>query len=155
VGLSHYLFLSPGGTGPGRKARPTVRVERSQDEKQLIQVIDSLYVQGGQTTLLDAIGFMAEKLHQDSGETDIVLVLITDGEERNSEVSQKTLIQKLKDLKIKVFAVGLIQELESERGFIRQSPRSRATDLLRSLAKETGGGAVSQDSSSESPETLN
>ena len=139
--VSLFVFES-GGTGPGVKAIPAVRVEGSQDEHQLIQAIDRLYVQAGQTTLLDAIELMAEKLHQYSEEADKVVVLITDGEERRSDVRQKTLIQKLKDLKIKVFAVGLIQELESERGFIRQSPRSKATDLLKSLARETGGRAV-------------
>ena len=139
--VSLFVFES-GGTGPGKNARPTVRVESSQDENQLIQAIDRLYVQPGQTTLLDAIELMAERLHQGSGDADKVLVLITDGEERSSDVRQKTLMQKLKDLKIKVFAVGLIQELESERGFIRQSPRSKATDLLKLLAKETGGRAV-------------
>lgn len=139
--VSLFVFES-GGTGPGGNARPTVAVDSSQDENQLIQAIDRLYVQGGQTTLLNAIGLMAERLHRDAGDADKVMVLITDGEERNSEVSQKTLIQKLKDWKIKVFAVGLIQELESERGLIRQSPRSRATDLLRLFAKETGGAVV-------------
>ncbi len=139
--VSLFIFES-GGTGPGRNARPAVRVDGSQDEKQLIQAIDALYVQPGQTTLLDAIELMAERLHRDAGEADKVMVLITDGEERNSKVSQKTLIQKLKDAKIKVFAVGLIQDLESDRGLIRRSPRSRATDLLKLLAKETGGVAV-------------
>jgi Ca-activated chloride channel family protein len=139
--VSLFVFES-GGTGPGRNARPTVRVESSQDENQLIQVIDRSYVQPGQTTLLDAIELMAETLHQASPEADKLMVLITDGEERRSDVRQKTLIQKLKDLKIKVFAVGLIRELDSEGGFIRQSPRSKATDLLKSLAKETGGRAV-------------
>ena len=139
--VSLFVFES-GGTGPGGKARPAVRVEGSQDENQLIQTIDRLYVQGGQTTLLDAIELIVERLHRGAGEADKVMVLITDGEERNSEASQKTIVRKLKDLKIKVFAVGLIQELESERGFIRQSPRSRAIDLLKLLAKETGGVAV-------------
>jgi Ca-activated chloride channel family protein len=139
--VSLFVFES-GGRGPGGNARPKVRVDGSQDEDQLIQAIDTLYVQAGQTTLLDAIELMAERLHQDAGAADKVLVLITDGEERSSDIRQKTLMQKLKDLKIKVFAVGLIQELGSERGFIRQSPRSKATDLLRSLAKETGGRAV-------------
>lgn len=139
--VSLFVFAS-GGTGPGRNARPTVMVDGSEDEPELIQAIDKLYVQPGQTTLLDAIELMAQELHQDPEDADKVLVLITDGEERSSDIRQKTLIQKLKDRKIKVFAVGLTQELESERGFIRQSARSRAIDLLRALAKETGGGAV-------------
>ena len=139
--VSLFIFES-GGVGPGVKAIPGVRVESSQDENQLIQAIDRLYVQPGQTTLLDAIEFMTERLNQSSGGADKVLVLVTDGDERSSEVRQKTLIQKLKDLKIRVFAVGLIQDLDSERGFIRPSQRSKATDLLKLLAKETGGRAV-------------
>ena len=136
------LVFESGGTGPGKIARPTVRINASLDENQVIQAIDELYVVPGQTTLLDAIELMAEKLHQGSGDADRVLVLVTDGEERKSDVRQKSLIQKLKDSKVKVFAVGLTQELESQGGLIRQSPRSRATDLLKLLAKETGGRAV-------------
>lgn len=136
--VSLFAFQS-GGTGP---AIPTARVVGSQDEPQLIQAIDRLSVQPGQTTLLDAIELMTERLHQSSGDADKVVVLITDGEERSSEVRQKTLIQKLKDLNVKVFAVGLVKDLESDGGLIRKSPRSRATELLKLLARETGGRAV-------------
>lgn len=136
------FFFESQGVGPGMKALPAVRLEHSRDEGLLVQTIDDSYVEGGQTTLLDAIELMAEKLHQGAADADKVLVLITDGEERKSVVGQKTLIQKLKDFRIKVFAVGMTQDLDSQGGIIRQSSRSRATDLLKLLAKETGGRAV-------------
>jgi len=44
-------------------------------------------------------------------------------------------IQKLRDLKIKVYAIGLVQELGPVK-------RAKATDLLKLICRETGGRAV-------------
>ncbi|HEV8589009.1 MAG TPA: vWA domain-containing protein [Pyrinomonadaceae bacterium] len=127
------------GTGRGSRAVPALRIERSQDEEKLNRTIDGLYVQGGQTTLLDAIQFIADRLHEWSPEGDKIIILATDGEDRVSKVKQKELIQQLKDRKIKVFAVGLVRELDSDK-------RSKATDLLKTLTKETGGRVVFPES---------
>src|SRR6267143_4966592 len=41
------------GVGRASRAVPTPRIEATQDEQLLNQTINNLYVQGGQTTLLD------------------------------------------------------------------------------------------------------
>jgi Mg-chelatase subunit ChlD len=132
--ISIFNFASE-GIGRGSKSVPALRIERSQDEEKLNRAIDGLYVQGGQTTLLDAIQFIADRLHEWSPEGDKIIILVTDGEDRVSKVKQKELIQQLKDRKIKVFAVGLVRELDSDK-------RSKASELLKTLTKETGGRVV-------------
>ena len=120
--------------GPASKAVPTLRIEATQDEQLLNRTINNLYVQGGQTTLLDAIEFIGDSLDRESPDTDKVIILITDGEERSSQINQKQLIKKLKEHKTSVFAIGLVQQLDKSR--------SKAVDLLKLITKETGGRVV-------------
>jgi von Willebrand factor type A domain len=132
--VSIFNFASDRGAKEWR-AVPVLRIQESQDEAKLNRTIDGLYIEGGQTSLLDAIQFIADRLQEWSPNSEKVIVVVSDGEDRVSKVKSKELIQQLKDRKIKVFAVGLVGELESGK-------RSKATDLLQTLAKETGGAAV-------------
>ena len=123
------------GTGPATRAVAVARIEHTQDEGLLNRTIEDLYIQGGQTTLLDAIKFMDERLRAQAGATDRIIVLITDGEDRVSSEKQQDLVRQLKDDKISVYAVGLVEELEGGKS-------SKAKKLLTSLTKETGGNVV-------------
>ncbi|HEV8138387.1 MAG TPA: VWA domain-containing protein [Pyrinomonadaceae bacterium] len=131
--VSIFDFRSE-GVGPGMRALPMARIDASMDERLLNRTIDNLYVEGGQTTLLDAIDAIANSLQQNSPEATKIIILITDGEDRESRIKKEALIQKLKQQKIAVFAIGLTQQLEKHK--------SRSTDLLNFLTKETGGRAV-------------
>jgi len=131
--VSLFDFASQ-GVGRGSRAVPTPRIEATQDEQLLNRTINNLYVQGGQTTLLDAIEFIGDSLDQQSPDTNKVIILITDGEERSSKINQKKLIQKLKEHKTSVFAIGLVQQLDKSR--------SKVVDLLKLITKETGGRVV-------------
>jgi len=133
--VSIFDFTSEGRLRDAR-AVVTPRLEGSQDEKLLEQTIDNLYVVGGQTTLLDAIkvindGFGLPPDQVDTSER--VIILITDGEDRKSQITEATLIQTLIESRTKVYAVGMVEELKS---------RSKAHDLLRKLTKTTGGRVV-------------
>jgi hypothetical protein len=132
--VSIFNFASE-GIGKGSRAVPVARIEQSQDEARLNMTIDGLYVQGGQTALLDAIQFISDRLHAWQPDGDKVIVIVSDGEDRVSKVKAKELIQQLKDRKIKVFAVGLVRELDSDK-------RSKAAKLLQILTSKTGGVAV-------------
>ena len=99
-------------------------------------------MEGGQTTLLDAVEFIEQALNRSMPDTNKIIILITDGEDRTSTTDQKKLIKQLKEKKIAVFAVGLVQQLDDESGLIRLSPRARAIELLRSITKDTGGRVV-------------
>jgi len=132
--VSIFSFDSE-GIGPGTRAVPAARIENAQNEDLLNRTIDGLYVQGGQTTLLDAIEFMAEHLRAHPSATDRIIVLITDGEDRVSAESQKEVIRKLNGDRTSVYAIGLTRDLEGRK-------RSKAVDLLKSITKESGGRVV-------------
>jgi uncharacterized protein with von Willebrand factor type A (vWA) domain len=139
------------------RAAPILRLEQSQDATVLEECINKLYVEGGQTTLLDAIQFIAERLGEKAGGPDFsdrVIILVTDGEERASAATQKQLARKLKELKIRVYAIGLVQQLDSEGGFTRPSQRSKAIDLLKEITKETSGQVVFPKSNRQDLQSL-
>ena len=119
--------------------------EWSQDKSALEKYIYSLQAVGGQTTLFDAICSTgkttdakanAEKLPEK------IIILITDGEDKASEIKEKQLIKELKGSGVKVYAIGLVQDLESDGGFTQLSQRSKATSFLKKMTKETGGNAI-------------
>lgn len=127
------------GAGSGQRAAPAVRIEASQDEQLLNRGIDNSYVVPGQTTLLDAVAFIAQTLDRSAPDKNKIIILVTDGEDRNSGTDLKKLINEMKAHNIAVFAVGLVQQLDDEHGLIRLSPRTKAINVLKSLTKETGG----------------
>ena len=52
-----------------------------------------------------------------------VLILLTDGEDRNSYYKYEALIKQLQDKGVQVFAVGLTSELSFEEDFSRVSAK--------------------------------
>ena len=130
------------GSGPGTRAVPIARIEATQDEDTLDQAINGFYVEGGQTSLLDAVKSVGDSLDNKFAGANKVIILITDGEDRVSEIQQRTLLKFLQERSIKVFAVGMVQELDSDRGLTRPSTQDKAIRLLNSLTKETGGRVV-------------
>src|SRR5688572_4734558 len=132
--ISVYSFRSA-RTGPGSPAIATLRIERTQDKGQLYRAIEGIYVEGGQTTLLDAVDLMADDLNQPPIATEKILILITDGEDRVTKTDRRDLVAKLTARKTRIYAIGLVGDLEGGK-------RSKATKLLESLAKETGGRAI-------------
>ena len=129
------------------RATTVARIEQSQDETELNRTIDGLYIEGGQTTLLDAIQLISDRLQEWAPDSEKVIVVVSDGEDRVSKVKSKELIQQLKDRKTKVFAVGLVRELDSGK-------REKATKLLTTLANETGGRAVIPKGSRDTEDVL-
>ncbi len=123
------------GIGRGSRAVATPLIERSQDENLIDRTTESIYIEGGQTTLLDAVEAMAERLNQPPAARDKVIILITDGEDRVRDKNRKEVLAKLKESKTSVYAIGLVEQLESGK-------RSKATDLLKSLTEETGGRVI-------------
>lgn len=119
----------------------------SQDKSWLDKYLDGLMLEGGQTTLFDAIHSIAKQMNAKANtEKDSysrkVIVLITDGEDRKSGFKAKQLIPELKENNIQVYAIGLVQELDRDGGFIRKSTRKAAVEFLTSVTKETGGRSI-------------
>ena len=122
----------------------------------LLEALDTLYVEGGQTAVIDAVYLAAEHAAQYkkgdmSDRRRRALILVTDGEDRNSQYKQEQLFARLRETDVQIFVIGFINELDKEGGFIRKSPRERAVNLLERLAKETGGRVFFPTSTSELP----
>ncbi len=140
--ISLYAFKTQGRES---NAAATVSSEFgwSQDKSSLENYIDSIFVIPGGTTLRDAVRAMAEQLNAKvAAATEPhakIIVLITDGEDRVSEIGEKKLITALKENGIKVYAIGLISELDNQGGLLRGASRDRAVGFLEKVTKETGG----------------
>ena len=137
------------------------KIETVQDftanKEMLLDGLDSFYVEGGQTAVIDAIYLSAEHVSQyrkgDEGDRRRrALIVITDGEDRNSFYKQEQLFARLREEDVQIFVIGFVNELEKEAGLIRKSPREKAVNLLKKLASETGGRAFFPDSLAELPQ---
>lgn len=137
------------------------KIETVQDftsnKSSLNDALDSLYIEGGQTDILDAVYLSAERVSQyrkgeDSDRRRRALVLVTDGENRASYYSQEQLFSRLREEDVQIFVIGFVNELDKEGGMIRKSPREKAMNLLERLAKETGGRVFYPNSLSELPQ---
>ncbi|HKR21323.1 MAG TPA: VWA domain-containing protein [Pyrinomonadaceae bacterium] len=122
--------------------------------------LDSFYVEGGQTAIIDAVYLSAEHVSEykkgDSNDRRRrALIVITDGEDRNSFYKQEQLFARLREDDVQIFVIGFVSELDKEAGFIRKSPREKAVNLINKLAEETGGRAFFPDSVAELPQIAN
>ena len=123
----------------------------------LIDGLDSLYVEGGQTAIIDAVYLTAEhvaeyKKGNDSDRRRRALIVITDGEDRSSFYSQEKLFARLREEDVQIYVIGFVNELDKDSGLIRKSPRDKAVALINKLATETGGRAFFPESLSELPQ---
>jgi len=126
----------------------------------LMDGMESLYVEGGQTAVIDAVYLTAEHVAEykkgaDSDRRRRALIVITDGEDRNSFYKEPQLFQRLREEDVQIYVIGFINELDKEGGLIRKSPRDRAVTLINKLAAETGGRAFFPESLSELPQIAN
>jgi Ca-activated chloride channel family protein len=126
----------------------------------LIDGLDGFYIQGGQTAVIDAVYLTAEKVseYQKGDQSDRrrrALIVITDGEDRNSFYKQEQLFSKLREEDVQIFVIGFVNELDKDAGFIRKSSREKAVNLIQKLATETGGRAFFPESISDLPQIAN
>lgn len=127
------------------------------DKQALIDALDNLYIEAGQTAVIDAVYLAADRVTEykkgdDDDRRRRALILITDGEDRASFYSQNQLFQHLRESNVQIFVIGFVDELDKEGGFIRKSPREKAINLINRLASETGGRAFFPKSLSELPQ---
>jgi len=128
------------------------------DKQSLDDALDDMFVEGGQTAIIDAVYLSAEHASERRKGDPVedkrrrALILVTDGEDRASFYKQEQLFESLKEEDVQIFVIGFVNELEKESGFISKSKRDKAVDLLDRLAKETGGRAFYPNSLSELPQ---
>jgi Ca-activated chloride channel homolog len=116
--------------------------------------LENLFTEGGQTAIIDAVYLAAEKVDQyeASKKNDRMrraLILVSDGEDRNSFYKEPQLFELLREADVQIYAIGFVSELSKESGFITKSPQGKAKAFLQRLADETGGRAYFPDSLTE------
>jgi Ca-activated chloride channel family protein len=140
------------------------KIETVQDftpnKELLMDGLDSLYVEGGQTAITDAVYLSAEHVSEykkgdESDRRRRALVLITDGEDRSSFYRQDQLFSRLREDDVQIFVIGFVNELDKEGNLIRKSPRDKAVSFINRLATETGGRAFYPDSVADLPAVAN
>ncbi|HEX6622650.1 MAG TPA: VWA domain-containing protein, partial [Pyrinomonadaceae bacterium] len=128
------------------------------DKAALKESLDAMYVEGGQTAVIDALYLSADKLskHERGGPPGRrALILLSDGEDRDSHYRLEDLLKLLRRSDVPVFCVGFVGMLDDEHGFIRPSRREQATALLKRLAAETGGQAYFPKNNAELQDAFN
>lgn len=120
----------------------TVVREFTADKASLERALDAMYVQGGQTALIDALYLSTEYLTEKArpAEADArlrALVLISDGEDRQSRYKAEDLSKLLGQSGVQVFCIGLVGE--TDNGFAARGKRDKAKAFLERLASQTGG----------------
>lgn len=118
--------------------------------------LDNLYVEGGQTAIIDAVYRTAEMVqkYQNSQKKEDVkirtLILVSDGDDRGSEFTEKLLFELLRNSYVQIYAIGFTNFLsdvpDPETGISR---RQKARAFLTRLAQETGGKVYFPDSADE------
>lgn len=127
------------------------------DQQSLTDALDDMFVEGGQTAVVDAVYLAAEHASEHRKGDALedkrrrAIILVTDGEDRNSFYKTEQLFEALKEEDVQIFVIGFVNELEKDRGFISKSKRDKAVSLLDRMAKETGGRTFYPNSLSELP----
>lgn len=125
------------------------KIEITQDftpsKVDLMDALDNLYIEGGQTAIIDAVYLAAqrvddyEKSKNPNEKKRRALILVSDGEDRDSFYNEQQLFDLLRESDVQIYAIGFVNELSKEGGFISKSPQTKAKNFMERLAKETGG----------------
>lgn len=122
------------------------------DKNTLNDGLDTLYVEGGQSAILDAVYLSAQRVAQyRPGYTPYLrraVILITDGDERVSFYRINDLVSLLRQIDVQIFAICLNKE-SAKSSQLNKNPAKGAVELLTTLTNETGGQAFFPKSVSE------
>ncbi len=110
----------------------------------LNDALDNLFIEGGQTAIIDAIYLAAQQIDEyekarGGDKMRRALILVSDGEDRDSFYNEQQLFELLRESEVQIFTIGFVGELSKEGGFISKSPQSKAKNFMERLATETGG----------------
>jgi Ca-activated chloride channel homolog len=122
--------------------------EFSADKSSLIKAINALSVEAGATALIDAIYLTVQAVakHKKDGAKDYrrAVILITDGEDRDSFYTEKALSDLLAKENVQIFFIGLTDNLTADGGFIGKSTKAKSLDFMKKAAQLSGGAVISE-----------
>src|SRR5437763_163079 len=116
----------------------------------LARALDDIYVEGGQTAINDAVYLSAERMSKykqgQKSPRRYSLILITDGEDRESYYKNAQVFDKLREAGLRVFVVGFVG------GEYTKTTPEQAKEYMSRLAFETNGRAYFVRKGSELPQ---
>src|SRR5215470_12190242 len=105
----------------------------------LIDALDNIDARG-ETALYDAIYLSSD--HVKSGKKDKkALLLITDGEDNVSKYGINKVVEALKNRKVTLYCIGLLEDDDQRGGLFKKPPSKKAKEDLQRFAEITGGRA--------------
>lgn len=111
-----------------------VMVAATRDEDELTAGAEEMYPEGGLSAITDALYIAAKEIKLKNCEQincKQALILISDGEERQSKFKPQELLDALKEKNIRVYAISLIENLN----------RNKEVKFLQNVTNQTGGKA--------------
>jgi VWFA-related protein len=166
IPLSLGLVIDNSGSMRNKRERVNssalafVRESNPEDETCIINFDDSAYLEQeftgsigdlidalenidarGETALYDALYLAAEKVTKEGKRDKKVLLLISDGEDNASKYGLNKVIEALRQSKITVYAIGLLEEDDQRGGLFKKAPSKKAKEDLVKFADVTGGRA--------------
>lgn len=128
------------------------------DKFLLKNALENMFVEGGQTAIIDAIYLTAERLgkYKMSESKDDAklrtLILVSDGDDRAGKFSEQKLFDLLRRSNVQIYAVGFVNNLAETPDANGINRQEKAKDFLTRLAKETGGKVYFPNSQDELPQ---
>ena len=128
------------------------------NKSDLVDALDNLLIEGGQTAVRDAVYLAVqsvdeyEKTKKMDDHKRRAIVLVSDGEDRDSFYSEKQLFELLRESEVQIYVIGFVDDLSKEGGFISKSPQAKAKAFLERMATETGGKAYFPANVNELPQ---
>lgn len=124
------------------------------NKEEINDALDNLFIEGGQTAIIDAVYLAAEKVTEYEKKDGIerkrrALILVSDGEDRDSYYKEQQLFELLRETDVQIYVIGFVNDLSKEGGFISKSPQAKAKSFLEKLATETGGKSYFPNSINE------
>jgi len=140
-------------------SRDKITVEQpfTPNKSDLMDTLDNLYIEGGQTAIIDAVYLAVQQVQDyEKAEKDDkkrrAIILVTDGEDRDSYYNEAQLAEMLRESDVQIFVIGFVGDLQKEGGFISKSPQVKAKTFLERMAEETGGKSYFPNSVGDLPE---
>lgn len=127
----------------GFNTEATLVEDFTNDIRDLRDSLDNLIVGGG-TALYDAI-YLAVKKAQEGHKQKKAIVVITDGEDRDSHYKLEEVLEKIREANVQVYTIGFLDPEEQRglfEGLFKKSRQKRAHEVLEKVAEETGGKSV-------------
>jgi Mg-chelatase subunit ChlD len=116
------------------------------EKKDLQDSVDNMFIEGGSTAILDAVVYAAKHLSEHSmpgADRSRVIILITDGDERESAATVDEAIKAAKAANARIFVLGLFDEKFYPKVIDRLIRETGGAKFVPKMPKETPAAVTS------------